>query len=192
MANISQICPWYVLLPFTRGYQVKLHGSKVASELKLPQRTVFRKLERFVELSLLKFEREGKNKNYFVNPVRKLPVFSLIEGCKELKFLEEFPKQGILMEELAEVPVILFGSYAKGLQKKDSDLDLVIFSDNKAKFRSIFSKYPYEINAQFADFKLFEKRLKEKQALALEIMKDHVLFGEKEKIIKLFMEYSMR
>lgn len=191
MTNISQNNPLYVLVPFTRNYSEKINGSKLARDLKLPQKTVFRKMESLVQEKILDFEREGRNKKYFINSSKKFTVLSLVENLKELCFSQLSPEVGLLLEELSkESSIVLFGSYAKGLAKKESDVDLVIFSENETKFKSLFSIYPFEINAHFVSLSQMEKRLKEKQALALEIKKDHILFGEKEKIIKLFIKYS--
>ncbi|HLC52160.1 MAG TPA: hypothetical protein VJI98_02855 [Candidatus Nanoarchaeia archaeon] len=38
--------------------------------------------------------------------------------------------------------------------------------------------------------KIFDKRLEEKQALAKEMVRDHILFWEKDKIIRLFRLYT--
>ena len=47
---------------FTNGYNKKLHGSEIARLLKIPQRTVSRKLDSLCILGVLKYSREGKTR----------------------------------------------------------------------------------------------------------------------------------
>jgi len=191
MTNISQEHPLYSLKSFTENYAGKITASKIARDLKIPQKTAFRKMEQCVKDGILDFEREGRNKNYFLRENKTLLILNMVESMKELNFLISHPEVSLLLEELSvKIGVILFGSYAKGLEKKESDIDLVILSEKRKEFEEIFSRYPFEVNANFVSLSLLEKRLKEKQTLALEIKKNHVLFGEKEKVIKLFIKYS--
>ncbi len=48
----------------------------------------------------------------------------------------------------------------------------------------------HPVHAHYSTLSLLERRLKGRQALSLEIMKNHVLCGEQEKSIKLFLRYS--
>ena len=131
MTNISQDSPLYVLVPFMRNYSEKITVSKIARELNLPQKTVFRRMEELAETGVIGFEREGRNKKYFLKESRKFLVAGLVEGLKELNFLISHPEVSLLLEEISPLTgVIVFGSYAKGLEKKESDVDLVILSEN--------------------------------------------------------------
>jgi len=195
MTDISQ--KWldglYVLGPFTRNYSLQLHASEIARLLHLPQKTCARYLDNAAKINLLQFVRVGRNK-YFSLDLSHSATFSLLvmmESYKELSFYRRYPIVASILQELSkEHSVILFGSYAKGLAKHDSDVDLVIIGKKSAKFNSLAAKYPLEVNIHYVTAALLEKRLKEGQALAKEIMKDHILFGEKEKIIKMFKDYS--
>src|SRR3989338_5726141 len=74
MANISQnwlngidVTTFQIAKVFTEGYNKKMHGSEIARLLKMPQRTISRKLDYLCSLGILMFSREGKNKLYFLN-----------------------------------------------------------------------------------------------------------------------------
>ena len=197
MADISQ--KWLegasYLIPFTQDYGRKLHTSKIAQMLRLPQKTVARKLKYLEQAKLLQYSREGKNKYYFLD-LWENSTFSLLkmlENYKEIMFFQHYPSQSLFLKELSLIsPVILFGSYAKGLAKSSSDLDVVIFSSHNKKIASLIEKYPFQINPHFVSLALFERRLKASQSLAKEIAQDHIIFGEKEGIIKLFIDYSKK
>ncbi len=192
MTNLSQ--KWaegvQLLVPFTRDYFQELHASQLARILQLPQKTTARKLERLGQAGALCYRRIGRNKHYFLNPSIIFSILSLLENHKSLEFVFQHSQVSLLLKELSsKYSLILFGSYAKGTAKTDSDVDLVVFARKSKKIKAVLDKYPFRISVQYATITLWEKRLKEGQPLAKEIAKDHILFGEKEKIIKTLMDY---
>ena len=181
-----------LLVPFTQEYGQELHASKIAKLLSLPQKTVARKLAQLEKVHLLQYRREGKNKYYSLNLEKDfiLSLLQIVEAYKEIQFNLQHPEWGLLLGELSsQASVILFGSYAKGLAKKDSDLDLVIFSGKNKSILEILGRSPSPVNAHYVTISLLGKKLKERQPLAKEIAHDHILFGEKEKIIKVFINH---
>ena len=193
MTNVSQ--KWLdcvmVLTPFTRDYSLQISASEISRKIKVPQKTVHRKLELLVKANLLDYTREGKNKLYFLDFGKQtsLSLINMVETFKELKFKQDFPQIALLFDELSS-HFILFGSYAKGLAKKESDIDLIIFGKKSAEISKIVKRYPFEVNIFYFTLEQLKKMLKRREHLVLEIMKDHILFGDKEKIIKLFKDYK--
>ncbi len=197
MTNISQkmLDGVNTLIPFTSGYAQKLHASGLAKQLDLPQKTVARKLDYLKEKKLLEFVRVGKNKYFFLDwdKVSSFSLIQMVENYKELKFLAEHPKLSVLINELAwKNSLILFGSYAKNRAKEDSDVDLLILRKKNKEAESIIKRYPFETNPHFFTFAHFKKILEKNEPLAKEIVRHHVLFGEKEKIIKALISYSRK
>ena len=194
MTNISQKVfePAFMMVPFTSDYNKKYHASNLAKVLKKPQRTIQRRLDELSKLHLLEYNHEGRNKYYFLD-LNKSTSFSLLvltESYKELHFFQKHPDISLLLAELSKYStVILFGSYAKGLQKKESDVDIVILRRKSKTFEKILKKYPFEVNTHYITLPLFRKQLFNGNYLALEIAKDHVFFGDKEEIIKVLIEY---
>jgi len=194
MTNISQnfANSLDILVPFTRDYAKEMHASEIARSLNLPQRTLARKLEALQKSNLVNYKRVGKNKTFFFD-LTLLSSFSLLEmvECyKEILFLSKHLQVGLLLNELAVGhSLVLFGSYAKQRAKEGSDIDLVIFGRKSTKLQEIISRYPFEVNVHYVPLSLFEKRLKTGWPLAKEIASDHVLFGEKGKVIKSLINY---
>lgn len=193
MADISQnlLNKFNVLVPFTKNYTQKIHASKIAQILQLPQRTVARKLEFLEKKKLLFYCREGKNKYYFLDFNRNysFSLLQIIESYKEMVFHLEYPSISLLLDELSKNHgLILFGSYAKKKAKETSDVDLVIFSRKNKNIEKIIGRYPFEVNIHYVTFNLFEKRLKTNWPLAKEIAENHIFFGPKEKIIKILID----
>lgn len=173
---------------FTRGYNKKMHGSEIARLLHLPQRTISRKLDLLCNFGILKFTREGKNKIYYLNKTTSAAkqFMILVEGYKAFAFVK---KNSLAAQLFHERPcdLIVFGSYAKGNSKKDSDLDVVFLSGKNRKIEEFISKSPVEIHAHFSNLLDMDKKIKGKDALALEIKENHVIFGNIEEIVQLFM-----
>jgi len=194
MTNVSQklLNNIGVLVPFTRNYGAKLYASEIARLLKSPQKTAARKLDYLQKRRLVDYKRAGKNKYYFLslNLNSTFSLLQVVECYKELFFSLNNSRLGLLLNELSlNNSIVLFGSYAKGRAKEGSDVDLVVFGRKSKKVDSLVRKYPFEVNIHYITLSLFTKRLKEKQHLAKEIARDHILFGEKEKVIKILIDY---
>ena len=103
---------------FTKDYSKKIHASKIARDLKLPQRTVSRKLNELNKLNLINYTHDGNNKLFYFDLKNKnhLDLLTLVEQIKSINFKLNYPKISIALNELNSVSnIILFGSYAKGI-----------------------------------------------------------------------------
>ncbi|MGE0793601.1 MAG: nucleotidyltransferase domain-containing protein [Candidatus Woesearchaeota archaeon] len=192
MSNITQnkvTC----LKPFTNSYNLKLTQSKLSKITKIPQQTLSRYLNSFVKEGIIDYTIEGRNKLFYIKkdvPIT-YPTFQLLEIHKEIDFLQNQITISVIINQLLDYceTIILFGSYAKNVQTKNSDLDLIIVGkSNKEKIKEIKRKFHLEINEQYITIEELKKSFKEKNYLTIEILNNHILFGEISKIIKLFME----
>mgnify|MGYP002639683475 FL=1 len=189
MPNISQ--KWLnsldVLTPFTRDYSSGIYASEISRKIKVPQKTVHRKIELLVKNHFLNYTREGKNKNYYLDLDKKFSftILSMVENYKELDFISKHPDLSIMFNEIPGT-FILFGSHAKGIAKKTSDIDLIIIGKENEKVNKLINKYPFEVNILYFTLTEFKELLRKEEHLAKEVIKDHIIFGEKEKIINLF------
>ncbi|MGK0209353.1 MAG: putative nucleotidyltransferase [Patescibacteria group bacterium] len=179
LANIGQ--NWQAsLIPFTNNYDARLTASEISRKIGVPNRTVSRVLSRLVTLNLIRYLVEGKNKKYFLNAddERARLVLVCVEAYKSLLFIMEQKKVWLKIHEVAqEVECVLFGSYAKGISTKDSDIDLLIIGERSEKLNKIISQSSITIHVHYSSMKEFEKKLKQKNTLTIEILRDHVIFG---------------
>ncbi len=190
LANISQ--NWLnILIPFSYNYNEKFSGSELSRILSTPQRSVARYLSQLVENNLLKFEIRGKNKFYYLDlENKKIKILmNLLENQKSLKFQLKNSKIAVIINEFLDngEGVILFGSYACGKEDVKSDLDLVVF--NSKNTDKIKSHYSIEINVHEIKYSEFKKILDEKNPLALEILNNHILFGDVSKMVDIFWRF---
>jgi len=119
----------------------KMHVREIARTINGSHSTVLRKINWLVRENALDHNKEGKNKVFFIknNLNAKNYVYSA-EIYKLSKLLRKHPELTIIFEDIkknaAEGMIILFGSYAKGNPKSDSDIDIYIeTTDNKIKHK---------------------------------------------------------
>jgi len=148
------------------------HVRGIAKKLEEPHSTILRKLNNLKKENVIDFRREGKNKIFFLkkNLVSKTYILQA-ELHKTTTLLRKNPELSIMFEEILkktdEKLIMLFGSYAKGLAKKDSDIDIYIETKNrsvKATIEGVHSK----INVKIGTFDINSPLIKE-------IIKDHVM-----------------
>ena len=165
-----------VLKELLRG---RSHVRGLAKKIGTNHMSVSRKIKELFESNVLDYKKEGKNKVYFIKktPEAKAYVF-MAENYKLLRLIEKYPHLRKIIEGIQKNKniklAVLFGSYAKGTVKKDSDIDVYIETKNRK------IKHDFEI----IDSKLSIKigKYDKKSPLIKEIEKNHV-------IIKGFEEY---
>jgi len=111
----------------------------------------------------------------------------LAEGYKTLQFVEKNILIGQLLND-KPCDAIVFGSYARGNNKKESDIDIVFLSNKNKKIEEFISKSPVEMHAHFSNLSEVNQKIKSRDTLALEIRENHVIFGNIEEVVRLFME----
>ena len=148
------------------------HLRQIAKELNIPLTTVMRLSRSLVDESVLDFREIGKSKQFFLKDTLESLVYEhMAEHYKKLKILQK-PLIRKVVQEVLEIAkenqlIILFGSYAKGLEDKDSDIDLYVETKStvlKKKLESISDKLSVKIGKFNGD-----------SALAKEIIKNHVI-----------------
>ncbi len=114
----------------------EMHGREISKELNTSLTRVQSILNSLRELNIVDYKVEGKNHVYFIKKNLKSKTYilnaenyKLLVLLQKYSFLEEILKEVIL--KCPEVMIILFGSYAKGNSKENSDVDLYLETTNK-------------------------------------------------------------
>lgn len=117
----------------------KAHLRSIARMLNEAHSTVLRKINELLKKNVLDYKREGKNKVLFIksNLTAKNYVYSA-EIYKLSKIIEKYPELSIIFEDIKKKfqkgMIVLFGSYAKGNPKQESDIDIYLeTTDNEIK-----------------------------------------------------------
>ena len=188
MAKLSQ--KWlHLLVPFSNEYNKKFSGSELAKISGIPQRSASRYLSGLVGQNILSFEVRGNNKFYYLDlDNKRTKIFlGLIESYKSFVFSLDTELWRNLERLTGFGTIVLFGSRVKGYSTKDSDIDVVIFAKKTEKLKRVLRSLG-KVQAHIIDFKSFEKLVSKKDVLSLEIIKNHVIFGDVNK----FSEFCQR
>jgi len=148
------------------------HVRGIAKKLDESHSTILRKLNNLQKENVIDSRKEGKNKIFYLkkNLISRSYILTT-ELHKLAKLLRKHPELSVIFEEILqksdEKLIILFGSYAKGLEKKDSDIDIYIETKSrnvKKVIEDIYSK----INVKIGTFDT-------KSPLIKEIIKEHII-----------------
>ena len=148
------------------------HVRGIAKKLNESHSTVLRKLNGLKKENVIDSRREGKNKIFFLkdNLVSKTYIHQA-ELHKLTKLLRHNPELDVIFEEILkktdEKLIVLFGSYAKGLAKKESDIDIYIETKSRSVKKSVEDIHS-KINVKIGTFDI-------KSPLIKEIIKDHII-----------------
>jgi len=107
------------------------HIRGIAKKLNESHTTILRKLNNLKEDNIIDSRTEGKNKIFFLKRNINSRTYILQAELHKLnKLLRKNKELAIILEDILkktdEKLIILFGSYAKNMAKKDSDIDIYI------------------------------------------------------------------
>ncbi len=173
-----------ILEEFLKDYGTRLTGSQIARKKELNQKTVSNKLKNWEKQGYLKSKTQGRNKLYYLNleDKEKLKHFlTMIEHQRTMEFYNKNPMVKEIVSQIQGDIVVIFGSYAKGKQTKESDLDMFIVGEyNKKRIRELSERMQTEINVKQYTRKKFE----EMDYLLEEIMKSHIIVSGTELFVE--------
>lgn len=193
LLNIHKIA---IMSEFLGNYKVTLTGSFIAEKNKLNQKSVSNFLRESEEEGVLKSSRQGKNRLYTLNLENSPLIIDYISSIEHLRTIG-FYKRHSLIKEISEkiLPycngiTVIFGSYAKGTEKKDSDLDVFVAgSCNKNKIEETSKIYNLEVNLKIYPLSLFKKALKQKDPFVEEIINNHIVIKNIQEFVYLLKKF---
>ena len=150
----------------------KAHLRELARILNQSHSTVLRKINELIKENVLDYKKEGRNKIFFIkNNLKAKNYIYSAEIHKLNRLLKNHPKLSIIFEDIkknfSKGMIILFGSYAKGMPKPESDIDMYLETNNnniKNKIKEINSKLSIKIG-----------KFDSKSLLIKEIIKNHII-----------------
>lgn len=120
-----------VLRLYLSDYSKRFYLREISKISRLPLKNVQRALESLERSKILKSEVSGKNKYFFLNLDNIGAKIMLLqaEAHSTLIFLEKYAQFKLFVKEIkTDVPIIIFGSFAKLSATKDSDVDILVVS----------------------------------------------------------------
>lgn len=119
------------------------HLRGIAGHLNINPMMVARRIKELLEENAVDYRMEGKNKIFFLKKTleAKNYIFSA-EIYRLHHLLERYPSLRQIIEKMQEDKrvklAVIFGSYAKGIAREDSDIDIYVDTTNK-KIKEEFS-----------------------------------------------------
>jgi len=135
MITILKTGYWKIMQLFYKDKSKKMHLRKIARETKLHEPSTTQFLRRLEKEQILKSEKDGNLKKYSIKQSKRTFLLFELFDINRFEALPSLKKNAIkiYIEKLPEKPVliILFGSTAKGTHKENSDIDILIITNNK-------------------------------------------------------------
>ena len=115
----------------------------------------------------------------------------LSEQHKKIGFLEKnmLIKEIVSkIEPLIKGTALIFGSYAKGTQKKGSDLDIFISGTcDKKEIATISKTYGIDVSVKMYPKAIFDKKINQ-DILILEVIDNHIILKGTEELVKMVLK----
>jgi uncharacterized protein len=177
-----------ILSLFTKGYEKEYYIREVEKLIEVSSRTALVTLAKLEKKGILESKTKGKIKSYTIKKSSLSREYLLLtEQYKKIQFLEKNHLVKEVLEKADEFMqgiVILFGSYAKGIQKEDSDLDLFIVGTfDEKKLKKAGHKYGLDINIKTYPMNIFEKEI-HNDILLKEVIENHILIKDVEGFVR--------
>jgi len=154
---------------------------------KLPLRTTQRVLKDLEEGGVMKSEKSGKNRYYFLNLKNTRTKLHLLiaEINRTLEFLKRYKPFNMFLGERIEACLVVFGSFASFRADRTSDLDLLIIGKEELPFHLL----PYRVHKISLTKKQFEQALKNRDTVIKEILKNHVILTDHSYFLEALWSY---
>lgn len=176
-----------ILLLFT-GLEKSWYIREVQKKLDLSPRTAQLILEDLEKKTILFSESKGKIKEYSLNKKSKFCREYIIfaETYKKIIFLHAHPYLREVLENVEKGChgiIVLFGSYAKGTEKKDSDVDIFIAGKcNFSVIKECIEKYGLSLSPKVYSLASFQKK-NSNDFLLKEILRNHIILKGAEEYV---------
>ena len=148
------------------------HVRGLAKQLGVNHMLLFRKFRELYNENVFDYKKEWKNKVYFLKKTIEARAYLFMtENYKLIQLLRKYPNLRKIIEEIQSnlkiKLAVLFGSYAKDLAKKDSDVDIYIETTDK-KIKEEIERLSSKVNIKVGKYDKGNLLIKE-------IEKNHVI-----------------
>lgn len=173
---------------FLKGYDKEIYGRELLKKVSISQKNIALTLGELENEGILSSKLRGNLKYYFLNKsnnlIEKYLIFAEIE--RTIEFFKVHPKISHIFEKNDFSGIVsIFGSYAKGIAKKSSDLDLFIVGNvDKSKINQEGDNFGIEISIKSGSKNDFREMLRKKNPLMNEILENHVILSGYEEFVK--------
>ncbi len=167
-----------ILSLFRGNYAVRFYLREISRLSKLPLKTCQNALLVLEKLNILKSKLEGKNKYFYLNleNIKTKLYLQQAEIYQTNLFIERYPPFKMFLKSLKiTTPILVFGSFAKFIPDKNSDLDLLVISGRELNLP--FHLLPFKPHQINMSEKTFLKAIDQQEDLIKEIEETHIILN---------------
>lgn len=183
---------YQIVKQFLGNYDREVYGRELVGKTGLSQKGIALALEELEKQSILKSQKRGTLRLYSLNKqfTGVKDVLVIAELVRKIKFMAKQRKLAYLFQSDDRI-VGIFGSYAKGTEKADSDIDLfIIGKKHDDDYEQQSNSVGVEVSIKYFSEKEWERLLREKNSLSKEIISNHVLiFGAEQFVHSAWSDY---
>lgn len=181
-----------IVAQFLGDYNRELYGRELIGKVSLSQKSIALSLAELEKEGILTSTKRGSIKFFRLN-LQNAEIKDLLmsaESERKLIFFRKHLKIAHIFKNDERV-IGIFGSYAKGTQKEDSDIDVFVIGEKiKEDYDKIGKKFDVEISIKYFSEREFNSLIKNENALCKEIIESHILiFGIERFINIVWKEY---
>ncbi|MBT3297725.1 nucleotidyltransferase domain-containing protein [archaeon] len=179
---------------YLSDYNLYFSGREIGRLVKINHQTAMNLLKQLVKEKVLTIVKKGRSNLYYLNLdsfecTYYLQIAEIVKARNALSNVE----LKLVIEKIVSLceTVIVFGSFSSGKQKNSSDIDLVVVSPrSKVKIQDEIKIFPREINIEYVTWNSFAKSLNKKNHLAIEIKKNHLVYGNVHGLVEIYKDYQ--
>ncbi len=178
-----------IIALFTGDYKRRLYLRQIHNLAKLPLKTVQNILAGLEKNSILKSKVEGKNKYFSLNldNINTKSCLLQAEIHKTNIFLDKYSYfKHFLKDVTSNMPIIIFGSFAKFSADKNSDIDMLIILEKEKEQKIPFHLLPNKVHKMNLSEDTFVKSLKSQEAIIKEIEENHIILNNHSFFVNVF------
>lgn len=185
---------------YANDYNKSLHLRQIAREIGVDVKAVLMQLKRLEQANILSSAVKGRNREYTLNKGNIITRQHMVmaEIFASARYLQDnflIKKVASEIGPLADGPVLLFGSFAKGQANKDSDIDLFFITDKKIDRKAIIEisrLLDRDINVQSAGKSRFLEGLYSQEPLMMEVVANHIVLKGADEFCDMMWQYYAR
>jgi len=176
-----------ILEKFLGNYTKEIYGRELVNKVSLSQKAIALALDELEKQGILKSRKQGNIKYFRLNLDNSeiKDIIISLEITRKIKFFEKHRKIANLFKQDDRI-VGIFGSYAKGSEKKGSDFDLFIIGrKRKEDYDKKGAMFDLKVSPKYFSEKEFKTLIKSRNPLCKEIIAHHLLVFGVESFIEL-------
>lgn len=186
-----------IIAQYSDNCQKSMHLRELARAVRIDAKAVGIQLKRLEASNLLLSKIKGRNLEYTINMgnLTMRYYMTMAELMRAIALIEnKFIIKKIMSEfgEQFDGALILFGSFAKSRETRDSDIDMLFLAEkeaDKSLLAIIEAETGKEVNVKSMRVKAFTEGLNNGDALIMEIVKNHIILKGADSVCDILWNY---